>query len=58
MAIRAMASILTLWTAVNVVIIRLNIAGMANGGVAGLCHFSGTCRSFGIKQQNGKKVWA
>ena len=43
-------------TTANEVVIKLNIAGMANGGVAGLCHFSAMYSTFGIKQQNGKKV--
>ena len=43
-------------TAENKVIIKIEIAGMANGQFAGLCHFSGTYSSFGIKQDEGKRI--
>ena len=42
-------------TAENKVIIKIEIAGMADGQFAGLCHFSATYSSIGIKQDNGNR---
>ena len=43
-------------TVSNEVIIKINIEGMVNGEVAGLCHFSATYSTFGIKQVGGKRL--
>ena len=40
----------------NEVVIKIDIASMADGEVAGLCHFSATYSSIGIKQSGGKRL--
>ncbi|MBC7722328.1 MAG: glycoside hydrolase 43 family protein [Pedobacter sp.] len=39
----------------NEVVIKLETYGMANGQLAGLCHYSSTYSTFGIKEINGIK---
>ncbi len=43
-------------TSKNEVIIKLETKGMANGQLAGLCHYAGTYSTFGVQQINGIKT--
>jgi len=38
------------------VIVQLDLNGMLDGQVAGVCHFSSSYSSIGIKQENGKRM--